>query len=289
MAARWRLFGHAFCRGSQIVNTAVSSASASPAHRGILEWLTSTDHEHFGILYMGTCSCYFLVAGLLALVIRAQLSQPEMTLVGPHQYAQIFTLHGTAMIFLFVVPFALGLANFLIPLQIGAPDMAFPRLNAFTYWLFFFAGLTIFSGVFVNGGAAATGWYAYAPLSEINVSTGGGQDLWIIGLLMSSVSGILTAVNFITTIFLYRAPGMTMWRLPDSQLGDGRDIPPDSHGLPVVGGGPCNVDIHQEPAFRRAVLRRNRGGKPRAVSTPVLVFRTPRSLHYDPAVLWRDQ
>lgn len=214
MAARWRVFDRPFCRRIHIVNTATTTAPASPTRHGIIEWLTSTDHKHVGILYMCTAIFYFLVAGLLALVIRAQLSQPEMTLVGPHQYAQIFTLHGTAMIFLFVVPFALGLANFLIPLQIGAPDMAFPRLNAFTYWLFFFAGLTIFSGVFVNGGAAATGWYAYAPLSEISVSTGGGQDLWIIGLFMSSISGILTAVNFITTIFLYRAPGMTMWRLP---------------------------------------------------------------------------
>ncbi|MFY9738411.1 MAG: cytochrome c oxidase subunit I [Candidatus Cybelea sp.] len=193
--------------------TATMTGPAWLARHGIVEWLTSTDHKHIGTLYMCTSVFYFLVAGLLALVIRAQLAQPNLTIVGPHQYAQIFTLHGTAMIFLFVVPFALGLANFLIPLQIGAPDMAFPRLNAVTYWLFFFAGLTIFSGALVNGGAADTGWFAYAPLSEIRVATGGGQDLWIVGLLMSSISGILTAVNFITTAFLYRAPGMTMWRL----------------------------------------------------------------------------
>ncbi len=181
---------------------------------GIIEWLTSTNHKNIGVLYMCTGIFYFLVAGILALVIRAQLVQPGMTLVGPHQYAQVFTLHGTAMIFLFVVPFALGLANYLIPLQIGAPDMAFPRLNAFTYWIFFFGGITIFSGVLVSGGAASSGWFAYAPLSEIRIATGEGQDFWIIGLLMTSVSGILTAVNFMTTTFLYRAPGMTMWRLP---------------------------------------------------------------------------
>ncbi|HEY5426264.1 MAG TPA: cytochrome c oxidase subunit I [Candidatus Tumulicola sp.] len=190
------------------------SPRSDPARRGIVEWLTSTDHKHVGTLYMCTSVFYFLVAGALAMVIRAQLSQPEMTLVGPHQYNEVFTLHGTAMIFLFVVPFALGLGNYLIPLQIGAPDMAFPRLNAVTYWLFFFGGLTVFSGVLVNGGAAATGWTAFAPLSGIKIATGGGQDLWIAGLLMTSVSGIFTAVNFITTTFLYRAPGMTMWRLP---------------------------------------------------------------------------
>lgn len=186
----------------------------SLVRHGVIAWLSSTDHKHIGILYMCTSIFYFLVAGLLAMTIRAQLIQPNMTLLGPHQYAEIFTLHGTAMIFLSIVPFALGLANFLIPLQIGAPDMAFPRLNAFAYWIFFFGGLTIFSGVLVNGGAAATGWTAFAPLSDIRISTGGGQDLWIVGLLMTSVSGILTAVNFITTTFLYRAPGMTMWRLP---------------------------------------------------------------------------
>jgi cytochrome c oxidase subunit 1 len=197
------------------VTTATApSPRSDPARRGIVEWLTSTDHKHVGTLYMCTSVFYFLVAGALAMVIRAQLSQPEMTLVGPHQYNEVFTLHGTAMIFLFVVPFALGLGNYLIPLQIGAPDMAFPRLNAVTYWLFFFGGLTVFSGVLVNGGAAATGWTAFAPLSGIKIATGGGQDLWIAGLLMTSVSGIFTAVNFITTTFLYRAPGMTMWRLP---------------------------------------------------------------------------
>jgi len=193
---------------------ATATATAPAVSPGIIEWLTSTDHKRIGVLYMCTSVFYFFVAGLLAMAIRTQLAQPNLTIIGAHQFAQVFTLHGTAMIFLFVAPFALGLANFLIPLQIGAPDMAFPRLNAFTYWLFLFGGLTIFFGAAVNGGAAATGWTAFAPLSDIRVSTGSGQDLWIVGLLMTSISGILTAINFITTTFLYRAPGMTMWRIP---------------------------------------------------------------------------
>jgi cytochrome c oxidase subunit 1 len=180
----------------------------------VIGWLTATDHKKIGITYIVWTLAFFCVAGMLSLVIRAQLAQPGLSLVGAHAYNQIFTLHGTAMIFLFVAPFALALGNFLIPLQIGAPDMAFPRLNATSLWLFVLGGLTVLSGAVTSGGAAATGWTAYAPLSEIAVSAGYGQDLWLIGLLMTSVSSILTAVNFVVTIFLYRAPGMTMWRMP---------------------------------------------------------------------------
>jgi len=184
------------------------------ARSGILAWVATTAHKRIGILYMVTSVGYFLIAGAMALLIRTQLSQPHLSIVDSHTFSQLFTLHGTAMIFLFVAPFAFGLANFLIPLQIGAPDMAFPRLNAFTYWIFLFGGLTIMSGAVTVGGAAASGWYAYAPLSSIKISAGLGQDLWIIGLLMASISSILTAINFITTVLIYRAPGMTMWRIP---------------------------------------------------------------------------
>jgi cytochrome c oxidase subunit 1 len=163
---------------------------------------------------MSTTLLFMLVAGTLAVAIRTQLAVPGNTLLRPHTFNQIFTLHGTAMIFLVIAPFAVGLANFLIPLQIGAPDMAFPRLNAASYWIFLFGGLVIFAGAFTNEGAAAAGWYAYAPLSEIKISTGLGQDFWIIGVAMVSEATILTAVNFVVTIFVYRAPAMTMWRIP---------------------------------------------------------------------------
>ena len=181
---------------------------------GILGWLATTDHKKIGILYMLTSLAFFTIAGLLADVIRVQLARPQQSLVNPHDFAQAFTLHGTAMIFLFVAPFGFGIANYLIPLQVGAPDMAFPRLNALSYWLFLMGGLTVFSGVFTEGGGASAGWYAYAPLSEIRVSAGVGQDLWAIGLTLTSVSGILTAINFLVTPILFRAPGMSMWRIP---------------------------------------------------------------------------
>lgn len=182
--------------------------------RGLLSWLGATDHKRLGILYMASTLVFFFVAGALAVAMRTQLMRAHMNLIGAHAYNQIFTLHGTAMIFLFIAPFGFGLGNYLIPLQIGAPDMAFPRLNAFSFWLFLFGGLLVFAGATTASGAAASGWTAYAPLSTIKIDFGAGQDLWIVGLTMASVSSILTGVNFLTTSFLYRAPGMTMWRIP---------------------------------------------------------------------------
>jgi cytochrome c oxidase subunit 1 len=180
----------------------------------VIEWLTTTDHKKIGIMYVVATMTFFVAAGVLASLIRAQLAVPDNTLIGPHLYNQIFTLHGTAMIFFVIAPFGLGLANFLVPLQIGAPDVAYPRLNATAFWLFALGGLTVFAGFASYGGAAAAGWTAYAPLSEISQGTGAGQDLWFVGLLMASISTILTAINLLSTVFLLRAPGMTMWRIP---------------------------------------------------------------------------
>jgi cytochrome c oxidase subunit 1 len=190
------------------------SSSERLVHEGLLSWLATTDHKKIGILYLGSTFAYFLIAGALAMVIRAQLAVANQHLVSAHAYNAIFTLHGTAMIFLFVAPFAFGLANYLLPLQIGAPDMAFPRLNAFSFWLFLFGGIIVFAGSMTVTGAAASGWTSYAPLSTLKVGFGAGQDLWIIGVLLVSTSSILTVVNFLTTVFIYRTPGMTMWRIP---------------------------------------------------------------------------
>ena len=180
----------------------------------MIEWLTTTDHKKIGIMYIVATMVFFVVAGVLAMLIRAQLAVPENSLLGPHVYNQVFTLHGTAMIFFVIAPFGIGLANYLVPLQIGAPDVAFPRLNATGLWLFVLGGITVFAGLATYGGAAATGWTAYAPLSGIFEGSGAGQDLWFVGLLMASISTIITAINLLVTIFLLRAPGMTMWRIP---------------------------------------------------------------------------
>ena len=181
---------------------------------GLLALLFTTDHKRIGCMYMLSTFVFFLLSGILAMLIRTQLAQANLHFIGPQAYNVIFTLHGTAMIFLFVAPFGIGLGNYLVPLQIGAPDMAFPRLNAYSFWIFLFGAITVFSAAITNTGAAAAGWTAYAPLSVLKIGFGSGQDLWILGVLLVSTSSILTAVNFLVTIFIYRAPGMVMWRIP---------------------------------------------------------------------------
>ena len=193
--------------------TQVRRPSPGPGSK-IAKVLTTTDHKTIGLLYLVTSFIFFLVAGGLAEFMRAELAQPGLQILSPEQYNQFFTMHGTIMMFLFAPPAAYGFANFIVPLQIGAPDMSFPRLNAFSYWLYLFGGLTVVAGFLTPEGAAAFGWFAYAPLNDIIRSPNIGSDLWIVGLLSAGLGTILGAVNFITTIITLRAPGMTMFRMP---------------------------------------------------------------------------
>ncbi|MGW0805365.1 aa3-type cytochrome oxidase subunit I [Nonomuraea sp. NPDC002799] len=180
----------------------------------IASWMSTTDHKVIGYLYLITSFGFFLVAGLMAMFIRAELVSPGMQIVSQQQYNQLFTIHGTVMLLLFATPLFAGFANVVMPLQIGAPDVAFPRLNAVAYWLFLFGGLMVVAGFFTPGGAADFGWFAYTPLSSSLHSPQVGGDLWIMGLTLSGLGTILGAVNFITTIIGMRAPGMTMFRMP---------------------------------------------------------------------------
>ncbi|MER6509993.1 cytochrome c oxidase subunit I [Nonomuraea sp. NPDC001636] len=180
----------------------------------IASWLSTTDHKVIGYLYLITSFGFFLVAGVMAMLIRAELAQPGMQVVSQQLYNQLFTIHGTVMLLLFATPLFAGFANVVMPLQIGAPDVAFPRLNAVAYWLFLFGGLMVVAGFLTPGGAADFGWFAYTPLSSAIHSPQVGGDLWIMGLVMSGLGTILGAVNFISTIIGMRAPGMTMFRLP---------------------------------------------------------------------------
>jgi cytochrome c oxidase subunit 1 len=182
---------------------------------GILEWLTSTDHKVIGKSYMITSVVLFYMSGIMALVIRLQLTSPNNSLVDFAQYNELFTMHGSLMLYLFAGPFAFGgLANYIVPIQVGAPDMAFPRLNALSYWLYLTGSITMLLGWFTAGGAAAFGWVSYAPLSNAANSPGAGGDLWILALALTGFSAIFTGVNLIATIFYLRAPGMTMFRMP---------------------------------------------------------------------------
>ncbi|MDE3085228.1 MAG: cytochrome c oxidase subunit I [Acidobacteriota bacterium] len=182
---------------------------------GILKWMTSTDHKVIGMNYIVTSLVMFFFAGIMALVVRAQLTSPSGAVVSPQQFNELFTMHGSLMLYLFAGPFAFGgLANYICPLQVGAPDMAFPRLNALSYWLYLSGSITMLLGFMVTGGAAAFGWVAYAPLSSVAFSPGSGGDLWILSLGLTGFSAIFTGVNLVTTIFYLRAPGMTMFRMP---------------------------------------------------------------------------
>ena len=176
--------------------------------------ITTTDHKVIGNLYLVTSFMFFIFGGILALLMRANLAQPGSKVVSDDTYNQLFTMHGTIMLLLFATPLFVGFANAIMPLQIGSPDVAFPRLNMFGYWLFLFGGLITVSGFIAPGGAASFGWFAYAPLNNAVNSPGMGGDLWVMGLWMAGLGTILSAVNFVTTIFTMRAPGMTMFRMP---------------------------------------------------------------------------
>jgi cytochrome c oxidase subunit 1 len=180
----------------------------------VLTWLTTTDHKRIGLLYLTAAFGFFLLGGLLALVIRSELAVPGLQLVDEVGYNQLFTMHGTIMMLLFATPAVAGLANYLIPLQVGAADMVFPRLNALSFWLFLFGGLIVISGYLAAGGPADVGWTGYPPNSELPYSTTLGTDLWIVGLALTGVASILGAINFVSTTYTRRAPGMSMLRVP---------------------------------------------------------------------------
>jgi cytochrome c oxidase subunit 1 len=192
----------------------VEVAESRPRAVGVLAWLTTTDHKRIGLAYCVTAFGFFLLGGLLAVMVRAELARPGEQLVDTATYNELFTMHGSIMLFLFAGPFAFGLGNYLVPLQIGARDMAFPWLNALGYWVYLFGGLVMVSGFLTADGAADFGWFAYTPLSDDVRSPGLGGDLWIAGVALTGLAGVMTGVNLITTIVSHRAPGMTMLRLP---------------------------------------------------------------------------
>jgi cytochrome c oxidase subunit 1 len=192
-------------------------------NRGILSWLTTVDHKKIAIMYLYTTIFFFIVGGIMALLLRIQLAEPHLNggapyqgnpgFLTPEQYNQIMTMHGTTMIFLFIIPMFAGFGNYFVPLMIGARDMAFPRVNALSFWLIPLGGLVMYAG-FIFGGTGQAGWTGYVPLTEKEFSPQVGQDLWILGLHLLGVSSMLGGINFLATIHNMRAPGMTWFRLP---------------------------------------------------------------------------
>jgi cytochrome c oxidase subunit 1 len=180
----------------------------------VMRWLTTVDHKRIGIMYIVASYALFVAAGIMALIMRLQLAQANADIATGDAYNELFTMHGTVMLFLFLTPMFAGFANYVVPLQIGARDMAFPRLNAMSFWLFLVGAVVMLGSFGADGGAAKAAWVAYTPLSGPEYSPEIGQDLWILGIHITGVATILGAINFLVTIHNMRAPGMTWTRIP---------------------------------------------------------------------------
>jgi len=193
---------------------------------GLIAWISSVDHKQIGIMYLVATAVFFLAGGIEAMLIRIQLMRPENNFISPETYNQIFTMHGTTMIFLVVVPMLIGLAIYLVPLMIGTRDMAFPRLNALSFWVFVFGGLMLYYSFLAGGGPAtggsggagggapAAGWFAYTPLSGQPYSISAGMDYYALGLLAVGIGTLTGGLNLVVTILKLRAPGMSLRKVP---------------------------------------------------------------------------
>jgi cytochrome c oxidase subunit I len=184
-----------------------------PENNGLLNWISSTDHKVIGLMYIFTSFGFFCIGGIEALLMRWQLAQPNSTIIDPSTYSQLFTMHGTTMIFLVIMPMLLGFAIYFVPLMIGANDMAFPRLNALGFWVLLFGGLLLYYSL-LAGGAPDKGWFAYAPMTEAPFSPDYGYDFWSVALLTLGIGTIATAINLTVTVVTMRAPGMSIRRVP---------------------------------------------------------------------------
>jgi cytochrome c oxidase subunit 1 len=186
----------------------------------LYEWVSTVDHKRLGLMYIVTALLFFVIAGLMATIIRLQLAFPNGHVVDPDTFNRLFTMHGTSMVFLVGMPFVAGLSNYLVPLMIGARDMAFPRLNAFGFWIFLFGGFLLYfsyiggSGLSGAGSAPDVGWFAYAPLTSRAFSRGASTDYWILGILVAGIGSIASAINVIVTTLSMRCKGMTLARMP---------------------------------------------------------------------------
>ncbi len=260
--------------------------------KGAMGWLTTVDHKRIAIMYLYTTVFFFLVGGVLALLIRVQLAEPDNSffssnpLTNAEIYNEVFTMHGTTMIFLWIIPVWAGFGNYFVPLMIGARDMAFPRINALSFWLIPAGGLVMYSG-FLFGGTGDAGWTGYVPLTEKLYSPQVGQDLWILGLHLLGTSSMLGGLNFLVHHLQHASTRHDLVSPAPVRLGDVGDLGAGGAGLAIPGGRAAHGAAG--PAGRylllRALLRRQRPALPAAL----LVLLASRGLHHDPARIWPDQ
>ena len=196
-----------------VPSTALGALKRPVTTTGWRAWLFTVDHKKLGIMYSAAALFFFIVGGLEAVLIRLQLAAPNGKVLNADLYNQMFTMHATTMVFLFVMPMAAGLANYFVPLQIGARDVAFPRINAFGFWAFLFGGIFLNLAWFL-GGAADGGWFMYAPNSGPVFSPSHGVDFWALGLQITGIASLTGSINLIVTILNMRAPGMKLMRMP---------------------------------------------------------------------------
>ena len=182
------------------------SAAGRPWTGVLHEWVTTVDHKKIGIMYVLMAVIFLVIGGCEALLMRWQLFTPQGKVLDPDLFNQLFTMHGTTMVFFMGMPILIGIGNYLVPLMIGARDMAFPRMNAMGFWATLFGGVLVYAS-FITGGAPAIGWFAYAPLTEHTFARSAATDLWALGLIVSGVGTVSGGVNFIATILGMRAPG----------------------------------------------------------------------------------
>src|SRR3954453_17468383 len=191
----------------------ITRPAAPPWTAALHDWTTTVDHKKIGILYVIMAVAFLVVGGGEALLLRWQLMWPRHDFIGPDTFNQMFTMHGTTMVFFMGIPILIGMGNYLVPLMIGTRDMAFPRLNALGFWVTLFGGLLVYLS-FMPGGAPAVGWFAYAPLTENTFARSAATDFWALGLMVSGVGTLAAGVNFIATILGMRAPGMALRKVP---------------------------------------------------------------------------
>ena len=252
-----------------------------PERTGWTSWVTTTDHKRIGIMYLVLTFVFFILGGTEALLMRLQLSQANNTLLDPKTYNELFTMHGTTMIFLFVVPIMAGFGNYFVPLMIGARDMAYPKLNALSFWLLVAGGLVFYGSIFFN--PPECGWTCYPPLSSKAYLPNGGVDAWIFLIHLTGLSSLVGAINFYATIANMRAPGMGWGRLPLFVWSILTYAILLIVALPVIAAR--GDDAAHRPPLRDALLRRVQRRLAAALAAPVLVLRAPRGLHHGAAGL----
>jgi len=194
-------------------NTGVGQRTEHSVLQILYRWIATTDHKKLGLMYIICMLLYFVISGLMAVAIRIQLAIPNNHFVSPQTFNQLFTMHGTTMVFLVGMPMVAGLGNYVVPLMIGARDMAFPRLNAFGFWAFFFGGILLYSS-YAFGSVPDVGWFGYAPLTSKTFSPGASTDFWVLGVLVAGFGTIASAINVVATTVSMRCPGMTLRRMP---------------------------------------------------------------------------